>query len=112
MTFGVEFLRERVLAVMREEERTVYPEVERAVGATLHGRACFRYGHRVAEQWVQELEELALGCHPDAAEFRARAQDLILFLREHFEFEDRVVLPVLERRPVGPDLGAGLLCEP
>jgi iron-sulfur cluster repair protein YtfE (RIC family) len=77
------------------EERTIHPIVDKYA---CEGPAAFsssmRYEHEIIYRWLGELEGLTGG---DIAAFRRRADNLLGLVEAHFELEERVLFPILDR---------------
>ena len=100
MRFVARFLREHVAAHAADEERALYPAVDRhAGGGERPFTATMRYEHRLVERWIGELETLSGAvARPDVAGFVRRGQRLLGLLEAHFGAEEEVLLPVLDAR--------------
>jgi len=99
MEFSLGFLRQHLLSHEASEERVLYPAVDRLVGT---GPRPFttplRLEHRIIERWVHLLDERAASSPPDAAGFVRQAYELVGLLRAHFEVEETLLLPILDRK--------------
>jgi hypothetical protein len=100
MDFAVAFLALHVLPRARVEERLLFPAVGRYADPSL--MATLREEHRILERWVHELEARGHEAIPDPSAFRSRAHGIAGLLLAHLEVEERVLLPVLDRR-MSPD---------
>lgn len=80
---------------LRWEERTLHPIVDRYA---CEGPAAFstslRYEHEIIYRWIDDLEDLAGG---DRLAFARRADNLLGLVLAHFELEEHVLFPVLDR---------------
>jgi len=91
MDFSVGFLKQHVLTHTAVEERILYPAVERYAGREL--TLSLREEHRLLRSRVRDLEAT-----PEAATFCHRAHEVAGLLAAHFDVEEAVLLPVLDRR--------------
>lgn len=77
------------------EERTIHPIVDKYA---CEGPAVFsssmRYEHEIIYRWIAELKELA---EDDTARFVRRADNLLGVVSAHFELEQHVFFPILDR---------------
>lgn len=77
------------------EESTVHPIADKyACEGPAVFSASMRYEHQIIYRWLGELRDLAEG---EAAAFRRRADNLLGVVLAHFELEENVLFPVLER---------------
>ncbi|MDP2305577.1 MAG: hemerythrin domain-containing protein [Pseudomonadota bacterium] len=81
------------------EERVLYPAVDRRMptGALEPFTASMRNDHKVVGRWIGELDALARPQTPDPTAFTRRADNLLGLVRAHFEAEEEVLLPILDR---------------
>lgn len=95
----VSFFREHIGPHAAWEERVLYPAVDRRVptGEAEPFTASMRHDHTVVERWIGELDAMSRASTPDAGAFTRRADNLLGLLRAHFEAEEDVLLPVLDR---------------
>ena len=77
------------------EEATIHPIADKyACEGPAVFSASMRYEHEIIYRWLGELAALAEG---DAASFRRRADNVLGLVLAHFELEESVLFPVLER---------------
>ncbi len=77
------------------EESTVHPIADKyACEGPAVFSASMRYEHGIIYRWLGELRDLADG---EATAFRRRADNLLGVVLAHFELEENVLFPVLER---------------
>lgn len=94
----VEFLKDHIGTHAAWEERALYPVVDRQAGGGAHPfTASMRHEHRIVERWIGELEQEAAKPSPDAVAFARRADNLLGLIWAHFEEEEEVLLPILDR---------------
>ncbi len=80
---------------LRWEESTIHPIADKyACEGPAVFSASMRYEHEIISRWLEELRDLAEG---DAAAFQRRADNLLGVVLAHFELEENVLFPVLER---------------
>lgn len=91
------FLRQHVLTHAHWEEQVLYPIVDRKAGNGGPFTATARHEHRIVARWLDELDQAAEPDEPDGRLFARKADQLIGLLLGHFEGEEEVLLPVLDR---------------
>jgi hemerythrin-like domain-containing protein len=91
----IAFLRGRLVPHAEWEERVLYPLVDEHAGRGF--TTSMRHEHRIIERWAEELKREAASEQPDARSFVRRADKLLGLILAHFEEEEEVLLPVLER---------------
>jgi hemerythrin-like domain-containing protein len=98
MQHVIGFLREHIKPHAEWEERVLYPAVDRrAASGPNPFTASMRYEHRIVARWTEELAALATASAPDVAAFMRRADNLLGLIWAHFEEEEEVLLPILDR---------------
>jgi len=99
MQSAVYFLKQHLLTHAAAEERVLYPAVDRlAPSGPRPFTASMRQEHRILERWVRELEGRAHEALPGPAAFCHRAHEVAGLLFAHFEVEEQVLLPILDRQ--------------
>ncbi len=94
----VGFLREHIKPHAEWEERVLYPAVDkRAASGNSPFTASMRYEHGIVGRWTDELAAIASSPTPDADAFVRRADNLLGLISAHFEEEEEVLLPILDR---------------
>jgi hemerythrin-like domain-containing protein len=97
------------------EERFLYPVVDKLAGGGPNAfTSTMRYEHRVVGRWIGELRAEADKPKIDAAKFARRADNLLGLIWAHFEEEEEVLLPLIDKgmskaqfeREMGPGAGA------
>lgn len=89
----VRFFREHIKPHAEWEERVLYPAVDkRAASGPNPFTASMRYEHRIVVRWTDELANT-----PDVIGFARRADNLLGLVWAHFEEEEEVLLPILDR---------------
>jgi hemerythrin-like domain-containing protein len=92
----VSFFLEHIRPHAEWEERNLYPIVDRIAGGE-HFTATMRHEHKIVARWVGELAVEAVKPSPDALAFARRTDNLLGLLDAHFEEEEEVLLPLLDR---------------
>jgi hemerythrin-like domain-containing protein len=93
----VAFFSDHIGPHARAEERALYPAVDAHVGGARPFTASMRHEHEIVARWIAELEAEAAQAEPDLVAFARRADNLLGLLAAHFEEEERVLLPILDR---------------
>jgi hemerythrin-like domain-containing protein len=79
-----------------QEEKGLYPLVDRISGGKQPFTASMRHEHRIVGRWIAELEKLAKSPKPDYRAFARRADNLLGLVSAHFEEEEEVLLPLID----------------
>jgi hemerythrin-like domain-containing protein len=80
------------------EEEHLYVSVDkRAASGPNPFTASMRFEHRVVERWIAELRREAEAPSPNVSAFARRTDYLLGLVTAHFEAEEEVLLPVLDR---------------
>ena len=95
----LEFLRDGLLPHAQEEERSVYPAVERLLRAVGGATRTMSIDHRFIGEMVEELEGVSSGPLSDAERDHARRllYGLKTLLEVHFTKENEAYVPLLAR---------------
>jgi iron-sulfur cluster repair protein YtfE (RIC family) len=81
---------------LRWEEETVHPVVDKfACEGPAAFSASMRYEHEIIHRWSADLARLAE--RDDAFAFARRADNLLGVVLAHFELEEEVLFPILDR---------------
>lgn len=97
MARAIVFLDEEVRPHANAEEVKLYPALDGAVGGREPFTATMRHEHAIIDRWIEELAVHAGSTTPDAAWFTRRADRLFGLIEAHFEEEEVLLLPVLDR---------------
>jgi hemerythrin-like domain-containing protein len=98
MQHVVDFVREHIKPHAEWEERVLYPAVDRrAASGPNPFTASMRYEHRIVVRWTDELAAIAAAPAADITAFARRADNLLGLIWAHFEEEEEVLLPILDR---------------
>jgi hemerythrin-like domain-containing protein len=109
------FLEKHIKSHAEWEERYLYPVVDKLAGGGPNAfTSTMRYEHRVVGRWIGELRAEADKPKVDAAKFTRRADNLLGLIWAHFEEEEEVLLPFIDKgmskaqfeRELGPGAGA------
>ncbi len=80
------------------DEQFLYPLVDRLAGSGANAfTSTMRYEHRIVGRWIAELRAESGRANPDPASFARRTDNLLGLLWAHFEEEEEVLLPFLDR---------------
>ncbi len=112
MGFVVKFLREHIASHAAWEERALYPVVDkRAETGANRFTATMRWEHQIVGRWIDELARESEKPTPNASAFSRRAYMLLGLIGAHFEEEEDVLLPILDRTMTADqfakEIGAG-----
>ena len=94
----VSFFEQHIKPHAEWEERFLYPVVDKLAGGGAHAfTSTMRYEHRVVGRWIAELRAEADKPKVDAARFARRTDNLLGLLWAHFEQEEEVLLPLIDK---------------
>lgn len=80
------------------EERFLYPIVDELAGAGANRfTSTMRHEHRIVGRWIGELRAESEKPSLDAARFARRTDNLLGLIWAHFEEEEEVLLPFIDR---------------
>jgi hemerythrin-like domain-containing protein len=79
-----------------QEERGLYPLVDRLAGGSRPFTSSMRHEHRIVGRWIGELEKLSSSARPDYTAFARRTDNLLGLISAHFEEEEEVLLPIID----------------
>jgi hemerythrin-like domain-containing protein len=103
----VGFLTEHILPHAAWEEAVLYPAVDRRASQGEPFTATMRFEHTVVHRWTEELRATT----GDPVRFVHKADRVLGLITAHFEAEEQVLLPVLDRTMTPAEyereLGAG-----
>ena len=92
MAFVVRFLDEHIRAHAAWEEEVLYPVVDEQAGGGERVTSTMRYEHVIIGRWIDALRQ-----ETDVVAFTRRADRLLGLIAAHFEKEEEVLLPILDR---------------
>jgi hemerythrin-like domain-containing protein len=111
--FVVKFLREHIVDHAKWEEEHLYPAVDRRTHGGDHPfTESMRYEHKIVGRWIDELAAMTAGPTLDAKAFARRSDRLLGLIAAHFEEEEEVLLPILDRTTTREELEKELGLEP
>lgn len=109
------FLEQHIKPHAEWEEKFLYPVVDKLAGKGPNAfTSTMRYEHRIVGRWIGELRAEADKPKVDAAKFTRRADNLLGLISAHFEEEEEVLLPFVDKgmskaqfeHELGPGAGA------
>ena len=94
----VSFFKEHIKPHAEWEEKKLYPAVDRRAcsGAAVF-TASMRWEHKIIDRWISKLERESSRSSPDAELFSRQTDQLLGLINAHFEEEEEVLLPILDR---------------
>jgi hemerythrin-like domain-containing protein len=109
MAFVAKFLAEHIRSHAEWEEARLYPLVDaRACQGGEPFSASMRHEHGIVGRGIDELAAFAAAPTPDVAAFTRAAHRLLGVIAAHFEKEEEVFLPILDRTMTRADLEGAL----
>ncbi len=94
----VGFFEQHLAPHAKWEEQHLYESVDKRASSGPNAfTASMRFEHRVVERWIAELRKESEAETPDATAFARRTDYLLGLVTAHFEAEEEVLLPVLDR---------------
>lgn len=94
----VSFFEKHIKPHAEWEERFLYPVVDKLARSGVNPfTSTMRYEHRVVGRWIAELRAEADRPKLDAVKFARRADNLLGLLWAHFEEEEEVLLPFIDK---------------
>lgn len=94
----VTFFKEHIKPHAEWEEKKLYPAVDKR--ASKGGEvftSTMRYEHKIVGRWIGELDKEANGKTPNAFLFSRKTDQLLGLINAHFEEEEEVLLPILDK---------------
>jgi pimeloyl-ACP methyl ester carboxylesterase/hemerythrin-like domain-containing protein len=91
----LQFFKRELGPHMEDEERLLYPDVDRVVGGREPCTSALRREHRIIRRLIVHLEA-ASRRREDLRSFARRAENLIGMLYAHMETEEAVILPLVD----------------
>jgi hemerythrin-like domain-containing protein len=109
MSFVVRFLKDHILSHAAWEEEKLYPLVDARAGRSGEPfTATMRYEHGIIGRAIDRLEALGAAEASDAKAFARAADGTLAVIAAHFEKEEEVFLPLLDRSMTRAELDAAL----
>lgn len=98
MTSVVDFVKLQVRPRAQWEEAVLYEAIDRLLGpADLPFTATMRREHELVGAWVQQLDAIRAELPPRKRRFALIAAGMLAFIRAHFQVQEDVLLPILDR---------------
>jgi iron-sulfur cluster repair protein YtfE (RIC family) len=92
------FLKDQIEPHAAWEEKVLYPAADQRAGSQSHlFTATMRNDHKIVSRRIRELESSTTQRSPDARDFTRKTDRLLGLLTAHFENEEEILLPVLDR---------------
>lgn len=94
----VSFFAEHIKPHAKWEEEKLYPAVDKRASQGPHVfTETMRYEHRIVGRWIEDLAIESKKQNPNAQEFVRKTHRLLGLIEAHFELEEEVLLPILDR---------------
>ncbi len=94
----VSFFEKHIKPHAEWEERFLYPVVDKLAGGGANPfTSTMRFEHRVIDRWIAELRAESTKTKIDVAKFARRTDNLLGLLWAHFEEEEQVLLPFIDK---------------
>lgn len=93
------FFAEHIRAHAAWEETSLYPLIDRLTNSANSNpfTSSMRHEHKIISRWIDELNEEAQSTRPDATAFARATDQLLGVIKAHFEEEEEVLLPLIDR---------------
>lgn len=94
----VSFLKDHIKPHAEWEEKKLYPAVDKRISPKAENfTSSMRYEHKIVGRWTDELEKMAAAKNPNAKKFARKTDQLLGLIIAHFEEEEEVLLPILDK---------------
>lgn len=94
----IDFLKGHIKPHAEREEKVLYPAVDKRTGGQSNPfTATMRNDHKIVGRRISELETASTQQSPDASDFVRKTDRLLGLITAHFENEEDVLLPVLDK---------------
>jgi hemerythrin-like domain-containing protein len=93
----VTFFEQHIKPHAEWEERFLYPIVDRLAAGPNAFTSTMRHEHRIVGRWIAELRAESEKPKLDVAKFSRRADNLLGLIWAHFEEEEEVLLPFIDK---------------
>lgn len=104
-SFIAKFLTEHILSHAEWEEQHLYPAVDKRTHAGEYPfTGSMRYEHTIVSRSIKELGEMAASERLDAVLFARKTDRLLGLIGAHFEEEEQVLLPILDKSTTREEL--------
>jgi hemerythrin-like domain-containing protein len=108
----VMFFKEHIKPHAEWEEKKLYPAVDKRAS---QGQEVFtstmRYEHKIVGRWTEELEKASKAATLDTKSFVRKTDQLLGLITAHFEEEEEVLLPVLDKSMTAGEFKKEILSE-
>ncbi len=94
----VAFFKEHIKPHAQWEEKKLYPAIDKR--ANKDGTAftsTMRYEHKIIGRLIEELDKMASTKSTDYTQFARKTDQLLGLVQAHFEEEEEVLLPILDK---------------
>lgn len=105
------FFKDHIKPHAEWEEKKLYPAVDKRAGASETFTATMRHEHKIVGRWVNDLDKEAAGKSPNLNKFSRQADQLIGLLKAHFENEEEILLPILDKSMTAEQFKTEILDE-
>jgi iron-sulfur cluster repair protein YtfE (RIC family) len=105
----VRFFEEDMKPHAQWEEKRLYPVIDKLTkSADYPFTSTMRYEHRIMDRWISELAAEVKKPQPDYDAFTRRTHNLVGLLLAHFEQEEEVLLPYVDKSMTAEEFRAAL----
>lgn len=91
------FFKEHIEPHAEWEERRLYPAVDKRTCTSPGFTATMRHEHKIVARWISDLQKETSAKSPDLRKFSRKADQLLGLIKAHFEEEEEILLPVLDK---------------
>lgn len=105
------FFKDHIKPHAEWEERKLYPAVDKRVGSSEVFTATMRHEHKIVARWVDDLDKQAAEKSPNLKKFSRQADQLIGLIKAHFENEEEILLPILDKSMTAEQFKTEILDE-
>ena len=110
--FIVKFLNDHIRSHAKWEEARLYPAVDHRTHAGMHPfTSSMRYEHGIIGRAIDELDRLAAATPFDPVGYLRKTDRLLGVISAHFEKEEEVFLPILDRTMTREELEKALAVD-
>lgn len=95
----LDYYRNRLIPHAQWEEAHLYPLIDKLTQTTTQNRYTdtMRHEHTIVARWIARLEAEAAKPNPDYTQFAQKADQLTGLILGHFELEDEILLPHVDK---------------
>lgn len=91
------FFKEHIKPHAEWEEKRLYPAVDKRTCTGHTFTATMRQEHKIVGRWIGDLEQATSAKNPDLRKFARKADQLLGLIKGHFEDEEEILLPILDK---------------